>query len=103
MTRMTKSISLVLIGSSLILAGCRRQIPPEEQVPPGAGGGGTGGGFRGGYYHRPWSSTYRTPRPPNGGFHPGGGAHPSGGSGKGGGHISSHSGGFGSTGHAAGS
>lgn len=48
MNRLTKQISLVLISSSLVLAGCRQQPPPgkekEKDNPTG------GSGFHGGYH-----------------------------------------------------
>jgi hypothetical protein len=71
---MTKSISLALVSSSLILAGCFRS---HSQTTERHTGGGHGGGH---------ALT---------GFHGGSG-------GKSGGHVSSRSGGFGSTGHAVG-
>ena len=54
--KLSKEIGLVLISSSLFLAGCRK-IPDEEQkdengnpIQPAAGGMHSGGGHWGGYY-----------------------------------------------------
>jgi len=45
-TRATKSISLVLLGSSLILAGCQRpEDEDQDKQQPTSGGYGGGGHF----------------------------------------------------------
>lgn len=90
MTRMTKSISLVLVSSSLILAGCPAPTPLEETKEEEKGTSHSGRGFHPRYY--------------GGGHSPGAHSHTSGSSsGRPGGHVSSHSGGFGGSGHAVGS
>jgi hypothetical protein len=94
MTRLTKSISLVLIGSSLLLAGCSSRTDEEDREDgQGATGSGTGTHYHGhgGGYH-PWiwyhgGSAYRGPAgsPARPGSHAGAVQH----------------GGFGASGHAA--
>jgi hypothetical protein len=44
MTASTRSISLVLIGSALFLAGCRRDRDEDKDNPNGVGGSYRGGG-----------------------------------------------------------
>jgi hypothetical protein len=108
MTRMSKSVSLVLIGSSLILAGCAVQRTTsakakdkktdqdtEQEARPTGGGGGVH--VSGGHYY-PWYSTRSYWGWAAAG--PSGRASPSGRLGSPGAY---HSGGFGSSGHAVGS
>lgn len=98
MTRMTQSISLVLIGSSLILASCVRTAPKtaeekekereEEKERPA--GRVPAGGHRGGvYYHPTYTRGNHMPA--------------TSGSRSSGVHAPSRSGGFGSSGHMVGS
>jgi hypothetical protein len=97
MTRLTKHISLALISSSLILHGCVRRhdlrTATDTSTAPGSSSGSTRGP-RGVYIGRPWYGGYR-----GGGYST---SSPSSGS-KSGGATSSSRGGFGSSGHAAGS
>jgi hypothetical protein len=91
-TRMTTSISLVLISSALILAGCAGEPPPNEADKDKDKDGRSAHHPSGGHFH-PWY--YRGPS--WGGYAGRGGTSRSGTSG------GFHSGGFGSSGHAAGS
>jgi hypothetical protein len=103
MTRMSKSISLVLISSSLILANCsRRETPPaeatdkeaeqEKDMEQRSAGGGSGSHYHPWYYGRGSSWVYRgsSSRAGTSGSRPASTG-------------SVRSGGFGSTGHAVGS
>jgi hypothetical protein len=110
MARMSKSVSLVLIGSSLILAGCgvqrttsakatdkKSDQDTEQEARPASGSGGHASGV---HYH-PWyyGRSYWA--------WGGGSAAPSGRAGTSGSRPGApggfHSGGFGSSGHAVGS
>jgi hypothetical protein len=92
MMRMTQSISLALIGSSLILTGCYSSPAPtaedkeKEQPAPGVA---TGGHYVGGHYRPVYIPGPRTSA--------GSGGHGAAI------HSPSHSGGFGSSAHAVGS
>lgn len=49
MRRSSRAVSLILISSPLILAGCHRRTPDDGNYPAHSGGGYYGGGgFRGG-------------------------------------------------------
>ena len=104
MTRKSKSVPLVLLGSSLLLAGCIRHKTPcttatgpeGDGAPPvtctGSRSGGGGGGHA--YYYHHWYSPWGTYYGGGGGVRPVGlaGGRP------GAGVV--RSGGFGSVGHA---
>lgn len=86
MKRSSQAITLVLIGSPLILAGCRQSSPYTDKNQPGSGGGGAFvGGYGGGYRPAPGAAVRGTgggvsaPSSPRGGF--GGFGRSSGGSG----------------------
>jgi hypothetical protein len=82
MTRMSKSVSLVVIGSSMILAGCQSHYDDDQRGTRRDSGYRGGSFFHSGYY---------------------GGSSSGGSAGKSGTSSGSHSGGFGSSGHASGS
>jgi len=96
MRKSTRAISLALVGSGLILAGCVGRTPDSDREhPPETGRGAGSSGRRSGYYGGGWRryGGAAAPRSPAGG-HEG----TSGGKGVG----ASPSGGFGASGHAAG-
>jgi hypothetical protein len=86
MRKSTRAISLVLIGSGLILAGCQGCAPPDsgQGGHSGQGGrsgqGGSSSGYHGGYYrsYGGWSGAAAPAASPRGGFgaagHAGGGS-----------------------------
>jgi uncharacterized membrane protein len=58
MRKSTRAISLTLVGSALILAGCSRTPPPDDtardtsrSTAPGGAGGYSGGHYHGGHYY----------------------------------------------------
>lgn len=99
MTRMSKSVTLVLAGSSLVLAGYlawRAWADRDEDREAGAAGGrGSGGSHGHAYVGSSRSRPFAAPARPSARSSPSG-SRP-------GGSASVHSGGFGSTGHAVGS
>ena len=100
MTRMTKAISLALISSSLILAGCARKPPPTKETDKDkeeltADGKPTH--VRSGTHYHPWYYGWGSPWGYSGSSRRAGVSTT-----RSGGSSSFHSGGFGSTGHAAG-
>jgi hypothetical protein len=96
--RMTKNLGLVLISSSLILAGCSRHSPEQDPNQNAAvnGSGGTNWWY---FHHSTGGFTGSGPGATSGGFVSGGGA-------RSGGFTASSSvssrGGFGASGHAFG-